>query len=367
MSTVEYPNVLSRLLLAGSVERQFAFPLWPRPQFETRLLQWYERNVLRVDTSGIVIDRPIFLVGLPRSGTTMLQDILCAHPAVGFLTNLMNAYPDSFCAMHVICKRLRLDFRADRFLGDSIEIELGSPNEGLTALRGLEQDFYSLEHRALKLEDFSPQIVEGWREGIRRVLWCFGGRARRFFNKNPEFLTQMRFIRQLFPDAKFVYIVRDPRECANSMVKLCRLIQTQEARLRGLGEGAGGLFVPYPRLPKLAEYVATYGADDIRTTARLWNDSVAFVEDSAPECVFHRVRYEDILADPAGEIAGILRFCELDPVDPSVTQFWDKIRNVGVLRHSNQYGSFELIEKICAGTMERYGYAPRERRSTASV
>ena len=79
---VEYPNLLSRLVLGRDVDNQFAFSLRRRPRLEEWFLKWYERRVLRVDARNIAIDRPIFLVGLPRSGTTMLQDILCSHPGI---------------------------------------------------------------------------------------------------------------------------------------------------------------------------------------------------------------------------------------------------------------------------------------------
>lgn len=356
---VEYPNLLSRIVLADSVDAQFPFPLRPRPKLETWFLRWYERHRLRVDTRHIAIDRPIFLVGLPRTGTTMLQDILCSHPQVAYLTNLMPSYPDCFCAAHVLCKRFHINFKADRFLGDSVEIELNSANEGLNILKGFEDDFYSLKYRELRVSDFAPELVEEWREGIKRVLWCFGGASPRFFNKNPEFTVHIRFLKELFPDAKIIYLVRDPRTCANSMVKLCNLIRTQEAKLRdkfGKGSGPAGAFVPYPRLPKLAEYVALYGAADIRTTANLWNDSVSFVDACASDCSFLTVRYEDILAEPRSEIAKILDFCELPEADASVERFWEKVRRIGTLRHSNRYGDFGLIEEICRANMERHGY-----------
>lgn len=351
---VEYPNLLSRLALSRDMDRQFAFPLKPRRRL---LLQWYERHLLGVDTRSITIDRPIFLVGLPRSGTTMLQDILCAHPGVAFITNLMNGCPDSFCAADALCKRLHLELKTDRFLGDSVEIQLGSANEGLAVFKWFE-DFYTLNHKEARIGDFAPHKIEEWRQIIKKVLWCFSSGGRRFFNKNPAHLTFIRLINDVFPDAKIVYLIRDPRACANSMVKLCQMVQAQEVRVRGKRNGKSGkdLFVPYPRLPKLAEYVAEYGAADIRTTANLWNDSVEFVDARAAEVSFLTVRYEDILADPAAVISKILKYCELPEVDESASRFWDKIKGVGVLRHSNRYGSFEVIEEICRTNMRRYGY-----------
>jgi hypothetical protein len=354
---IEYPNLLSRLILGRHVDRQFAFPLGPRPRLETWFLKWYEKR-LGVDTRGIAIDRPIFLVGLPRSGTTMLQDILCSHPDMAYITNLMNECSDALCAAYTLCKRFHLDFKTDRFLVDSVEIELWSANEGLSVFKWY-QDFYDVQHREVRIGDFPREQVSEWVETLKKVVWCFGGAGRRFFNKSPAHLTFMRLIKDVYPDAKIVYILRDPRACANSMVKLCRLAQAQEAKIReemGIGLDPRGLFVPYPRLPKLPEYVAQYGAADIRTTANLWNDSIPFVEACADEVPFYTVRYEDILADPPGEISKILDFCELRQVGDTTQRFWDKVKGVGVVRHSNRYGSYEVIEEICRANMQRFGY-----------
>jgi len=351
----EYPNLLSRLVLGRDMDRQFAFPLVRRRR---PLLKWCERHVLSVDTRNIAIDRPIFLVGLPRSGTTMLQDILCSHPDVAYITNLMNGCPDCFCAADALCKRLHVDFKTERFLGDSVELRLWSANEGLAVFKWYE-DFYSLKHKVARIGDFAPHQIEEWLQTVKKVLWCFGGGARRFFNKSPAHLTFIRLIKDVFPDAKIVYLIRDPRACANSMVKLCKLVQAQEAKVRSKdrnGKGADDLFVPYPRLPKLAEYVARYGAADIRTTANLWNDSIPFVDACAEQVSLLTVRYEDILAEPTAEISKILKFCELPEVSGSAVHFWDKVKGVGVIHHSNRYGSFEVIEEICRSNMERYGY-----------
>ena len=102
-----------------------------------------------------------------------------------------------------------------------------------------------------------------------------------------------------------------------------------------------------------------YPADDVRTTANLWNDGVSMVEEdrhSTP--YFYEVLYENIVANPEREILEILKFCELPEVDRSNRPFWNQISQVGVVRHTNRYGNFALIEKICRNHMKRYGYLP---------
>jgi len=359
-SNVEFANFRSRILLGRSFERQYAIP--KREPFDAvvRFLKWYERTILTVDTRDIQIDRPIFLIGLPRSGTTMLQDVLCTHPDLAYFTNAMHQYRDCFCAAEDLRKRLQLDFRGERFLGDSIEVGPGSPNEGhMFFAEWAGVDVYSLDYHDLRMENFTPEQIEQARESIRRVLWCFGGQAR-FFNKNPGSLTSILLTKDMHPDAKIVHIIRDPRKCANSMLKLYRKSREQEEKvhaLLGIDEEEAQTFIPYPRLPRLKEYIETYGPDDLRTTANIWNDAITYVDerkDQVPH--YYEVRYEDILANPRAEILKILDFCELEPIAEENTAFWEKLDAIGVVQHKNQYGDFDLVESICRDNMRKHGY-----------
>jgi hypothetical protein len=351
----EYRSLLSRWILQPFVDRQFLVPLHPLPVWIEHFLKWYERRVLDIDVRGMAIDRPIFLIGLPRSGTTLLQDILCTHPDVAFITNVMNQFPSCFCAAEALRRSLRLDFRAERYV-DGLEIRAGSANEGMTFFaQWFGVDLYSLEYRNLRAGDFTPGQVEGWMETIRRIVWSSGGTRHRFFNKNPGLLPYMLLLNDVLPSAKFIHLVRDPRLCANSMIKLCHRNQAQEAKLRGQREE--NLMVPYPRLPNLAQNVKLYGADDIRTTAHLWDDAMTFVaRHSAAIRFFHTVRHEDIVANPRHELSKILEFCELREIDDPNAPFWREAGRIGVVPTTAGHDHFERIAEICRSNMDQYGY-----------
>lgn len=364
-STVEYPNLRSRLLLSRSFERQSPIPRRKPYALMVKFFQWYENTLLKVDTSNIAIDRPIFLIGLPRSGTTMLQDLMCTHPDLAYITNSMHTFRYAICAIEDMRTRLGLDFKGQRFIGDSVEVSPGSPNEGhLLFTEWADIDIYSLEYKERHKSDFTPEQIEQGRELIRRVLWCFSredGVPKRFFNKNPGHIAFFPLLNEIYPDAKFIHIVRDPRMCANSMLKLYHRNIEQEKKVSELlgsrDDAQDQYFVPYPRLPKLAEYMQEYGGDDLRTTANLWNDAILFVEEHKEALAnFYEVRYEDILENPQEEVHKLLDFCELDEVTDRSTEFWQKLDQVGVVQHVNKYGDFELIEAICHENMQKYGY-----------
>ncbi|MHC4175971.1 MAG: sulfotransferase family protein [Planctomycetota bacterium] len=359
---VEYPNLRSRILLRSVFKHQYVIPEEP-PRWLEYFLKWYEKRVLRVDTSGIDIDRPIFIVALPRAGTSIVQDIICAHPDVSYITNSMHLFRTCFCGLEHLRRKFNLNAKAPRYLGDSISVDAEAPTDAVVFWgEWFKEDPYSLEYVERTIEDFSHEEIEHIKETIRKVIYCFGGRACRFVSKNPALLPHTLLLKDLFPDAKFVHLVRDPRMAANSLVKLCRLDRQQFAKICGKGYRTGILaadrpLIPYPRLPNLAENVEKYGAEDVRTTAHLWNDAISFVnrnKDKLP--TFYEVRYEDILADPQKEVFGILEFCELPEPGKDKTKFWEKLGEFGVIRHKNVYGEFDVVESICRDNMQQYGY-----------
>jgi hypothetical protein len=357
---VRYSSFLARLLLAPIFRDQWVIP--QAPPYLERLFTWYERYRMNIDVSSIRIDRPIFFLSMPRCGSSMLQNILSAHPQAAYITNMMHQFRTSFCAAEYFRRRFALDVEGERFLGDSVSVSGGSPADPVgTWADWVHYDPYSLEYTELRASDLSEETRDRIDGDIRKILWCFDPTGdRRFLCKTPALLPQMRLLNDLFPDAKFLHLVRDARPSANSLVKLYKRTNEQLQAIRNRDKRLAEdhrPFIPYPRLPRLQEYVDRYGPDDIRTTANLWKDGVNYFEQRKGElATYLEVRYEDILLDPPDQIQKILDFCELPAVPRSQAAFWDQLGNVGSIHHKNVYGNFADIEAICGPEMRRYGY-----------
>jgi hypothetical protein len=355
----------SRILLNGLFQRQFIIPENP-PWYVERALTAFERFCLRIDLSQFAVRKPIFLLGLPRSGTTMLQDLCCTHPQLGYVTNAMHQFPRNVCAVEVLRKWLRLDGRGERYLGDSIEVEAGTPNEGLKFWGyWFGWDPHQIRYSPRAPESFTQAEIDEIHYQLKRVMWCFGPDPdRRFFTKNPALIPDIGILRHIFPDAKFIHIVRDPRKSANSLLKLYRLESQQLELIRSQkkhGLYDRGVFIPYPRIPKLPDYLEQWGPDDLRTTSHVWNDAVSIIHDWAPKLNhFLEVRYEDIVAEPERQMQRIFDFAELRPITADDKPFWEKLSQVGKVHHKSHYGDFEVIEDICRGNMQTLGYWDQE-------
>lgn len=368
MPKTEYANMLSRLLLRGGFDNQFAFPILAKTGAE-RLFDALER--LLPDPPAGAVTAPVFVACLPRTGSTWLQRLLSAHPGLGSFTNWMHHFRSSIRVSCAVARFLRLDARGERFIRDSVVNGLHDSSEGL-AFWGewLGLDPASLAYVDPRRTALGEAKVREIYRTINAALAQFPGK-RRFFCKNPGFIPHVTLLAELFPDARFVHLVRDPRPTANSMLKLLARCDEQLAVIRASGRKMAApleRFVPYPRLPRLAEYAARFGVEDVRTTARLWRDSILYMEQRGPELgKVLTVRFESVLADPAGAVARILDFCGLPPFARDNPVFAELCRRTGKVAHVNEYRDYELIADICSQTMRMMGYDPAAPPGTCAA
>ena len=119
---------------------------------------------------------PIFIVGMPRSGTTLLERILSAHPAIGGAGEL----PDIF----------NMAYSLDRVKSKSKYPDV--------------------------LEKISPDILKTYSKQYLNRLRSFSSKTTYVIDKNPLNFFCIGFIRILFPHANIIHIKRNPLDVAIS-------------------------------------------------------------------------------------------------------------------------------------------------------
>jgi tetratricopeptide (TPR) repeat protein len=191
---------------------------------------------------------PIFIVGLPRSGSTLIEQILASHSLVEG-TQELSEIP-------------------------RIVLETG----GYRAAHGSKQSSYPFVLADLALEDFR-------RLGERYIADTRGYRGQRpfFIDKMPNNFRHIGLIHLMLPNAKIVDVRREPMACCFSNLK--QLF-------------AGG-----------QEF--SYSIEDIARYYRSYLDLMRHWHAALPGRLL-RVFYEDVVEDLAGNVRRILEFCGLE-------------------------------------------------------
>jgi hypothetical protein len=205
-------------------------------------------------------NRPIFLVGCPRSGTTLLSVLLHAHPRIAMPPEtrfLLPAYRKRFeygdLAVEANRRRLATDLTAPPGKFRDLQLDRAEVIERIVA---------------------APPTL-GSAAG---TIWREFARSRgkqRWGEKRPAYWRDMGLILRLFPEAQVIHLVRDGRACVASL-----------KRVNWWTRGTVGATSSWV----LAD------AELRRVGRRLPADS------------YHRLRYEDLLADPRAELTRLCAF-----------------------------------------------------------
>lgn len=243
-------------------------------------LRWRkERAILRTQQAihlpgmlaGGKVDRPIFVVGAPRSGTMLLYTVLRAH------SRLAHWRPTE---AHEV-------WEADYH----------------PMLRGWDSN-------VLTADDVTVEAAER----IRRSFFLVTGSRKRLIDKTPRNVLRVPFVNAVFPDARFIYLIRDGRDNVNSLINAWRSPRYRTYLLPEPHEIPGvdpkwWKFVLYPG------WRADRGGPLEVVAAKQWvasNEHVLKAKVDIDADRWSEVRYEDLVERPVEEIGRLLEFCKLD-------------------------------------------------------
>ncbi|MFW6119249.1 MAG: sulfotransferase family protein [Planctomycetota bacterium] len=203
-----------------------------RPLFSA--LAKLESSVLSDQLDGRRIDRPVFICGLARAGSTILLELLAAHPETA-----SHRYRD-FPFVHIPAWWNSFLDRAavaggdstERFHEDRIRVSADSPE---AMEEPIWVSFFPHCHdpeRSNVLDGNSsyPTFERFYRSHVRKVLLVREGR--RFLAKNNYNLSRIGYLRKLFPDARIVVPVRDPIGHVASSMRQHRIFSEKQRRDR---------------------------------------------------------------------------------------------------------------------------------------
>jgi Sulfotransferase family len=204
-----------------------------------------------------------FVVGVGRSGTTLLRLMLDAHPRV--------AIPPETHFVPELIGRARLRVSAEELV------------EELVAAR--HWDDFGLDAGALRGR--VAGLGDARAAAVLRAFYTLYAESQgkdRWGDKTPIYVKRMRLIVEVLPEARFIHLIRDGRDVALSR------------RRRGMGAGK-----------------------PIADVAERWRRRITLARRQARRLRgrYLELRYEDLVTDPEPHLRAICELCELE-FDPAM-------------------------------------------------
>ena len=333
-----------------------------------------ETDLLGQRLAAIPIDRPVFVTGLARSGTTILLEILSGIDGVA--THRYRDFP--FLWSPYVWNLLQgilaePDQPVERPHKDRIVITRESPE---AFEEPIWQHFFPHLHSPQAIHvlpggQSHPRFEAFFKDHIRKIVLLRNGR--RYVSKGNYNVTRIEYVLDLFPDARIVVPMRDPFAHVASLVRQHRLFLDYAATDRRVGaylRAAGHYEFGPQRVPvnvteagRQAVARAWADGDDAAGYAHLWQEIYGYVARlidtvGGTAARIKVVRYEDLCSDPADAVADLLDFADLAPEAAAATA--RRLDHISAPPGSDALSPAERrrLWPIVADVAGRFGYSP---------
>ena len=217
---------------------------------------------------------PLFIVGMPRSGTKLIRDLLNRNPMIAIPPIESHFIPEFVAEFGEVPHLDRVE-RGRRFFE-----RFRSSTFYFNALS---------EFGPIHWAEFQP-LIQGktWPEVFEAVLRHYAPPERDadsiWGDKTPAYLGRLDTLREILPQVRFLHIIRDPRDCALSIHKI-------------------------------------WGRSLFRA-ADQWRRRVAQARDHGARFPldYREIRYEDLISDPEGVLRSVCSWLEI-PYLEGMTHF----------------------------------------------
>lgn len=276
---------------------------------------------------------PTVVLGVSRSGTTLLKAMLDAHSQL--------AIPSESYFLPQLWDRHGEQPERDTFVEDLGRLE---------RLREWGVDPEQVRERLPERPTFAEAV-----QSIYRVYAASRGKQR-FGDKTPLYMQHLDVLERAFPDARYVHIVRDGRDAAASMRAMTRKPRFNLSRPRGVGDFAAA-----------------------------WQREVRAARLFGRTHPYHELRYEDLVEEPESRLREVCAFLELEyepglleyhrREDPSLYADHPRLaepptRETRSWRKELAPADAELFEAIAGDLLAELGYErahPRPGRRTRAL
>lgn len=336
------------------VELQRSYITMTLPPLLEMPMTWLEESLYGVSLDERPIDRPIFIIGSHRSGTTVLYDSLAKHPEVAYFTNSTALLPEIPILNQRLGELMGLDdVVLERFFKDGVNYSYKSPSEGIRIWEHYTED---AEDHCLDETHADPDMEAYLKKTIIKHLKYFN--KPRFLNKNPDNSVRLRYLHKLFPDAFFIHIIRDARAVCASYLKAQERVH----------EFFGPDHPHAQHGTKVKGWEAmkqTWTEDQVSGAGHLWVKIIETIDQDRqviPAERFLEIRFEDFVLEPLDYFRKVIEFCQLSTNAEIDALFTEEARPIGLGNRNSSWQTYFQAEdqqrllEIIRPKMQEHGY-----------
>ncbi len=176
----------------------------------------------RVEKQDLKCD-PLFVLGHWRSGTTFVHNVLSCDKRFGYTTTYQTVFPHAMLFGQPLYKGTMKSIMPDKRPVDGLELRPDLPQEEEFALSAMMPNSYynfwmypqsmmEYAHKYLLMNDLSDEehklFADTFTKLVKISLHNTGGE--RYLSKNPPHTGRVKELLEIFPNAKFIYLMRNP-------------------------------------------------------------------------------------------------------------------------------------------------------------
>ncbi|MEA2071680.1 MAG: sulfotransferase [Asgard group archaeon] len=295
---------------------------------------------------------PIFIIGHWRSGTTFMHYLFAQDDSKGLVSNVEVYAPHFFLAFPRISRKLIEVSLPETRPMDKIKINADLPGEEEHSLGAY--DKYGFFHSMIFPRNFeqyakyksfdnaSPKDLQRWKRRyqffIKKVALKKSNRDKRLVLKNPANTYRVKHLIEMYPNAKFIHLYRNPYEVYASTIKFhndtCEVFALQTWDMDELKENVLDLYQQlYVNFDEKIEIVSEDN----------WVD----------------VRYEDFIENPLRILKRVYSSLNLEGFEKSKSAFKAFLEDQKDYQPASYDFSKELISRVneaCGFIFEKYDY-----------
>jgi len=300
----------------------------------------------------ITVDKsPIFIIGHWRSGTTYIHHLTCLDKNFDYVTTFQATCSEIFLTLGNIFEPFFKELLPEKRIMDDVKIYSEQPFEEEFGIRELSpfSFYYSWSFpknmetyfdKYVIFENSDEKTIKKWKETYLYLLKkiTLASHGKRLLLKNPINTGRLDLILEMFPDAKFIHIYRNPY---NVYCSTLRLFEKQQSRYNfqsvSQDENSNYILIFYQKIFE-----------------KFFKD-----KEKIPVGNLVEVRYEDFIEDPLNELERIYKTLKLPDFNESKSLFRDYVSKASDFKVHKYELDDELRKKIYEKwkfTIDRWDY-----------